>query len=217
MAKKIISEKRPPYTKYINYTLYPLIIVFVLFAALYGYMRYSNKKAEKLYNSGLRTLSEALEDKSPDNKKLNKAISILKQLNKYPMSRYHKLSMPFLGYIYFLKGDYDKALTFYNRFKKKIAKSSIEYTSLVNLASSSCYEEKKELGQAIKILEKFSNEHPESPFREFALLSLERLYRLSSRPDEAKKIMEEFIKEYPGSPFFYMAKARLLSYNNIKK
>ncbi len=218
MLGEIIREKIASYTKYTNYVLYPLMGVFILFAGLYGYMSYANRKAEKLYNSGLMLLSDALEkEDGPDHEKLNKAITILEKINKYPMSRYHKLSMPFLGYIYFLKGDYNKALVFYKGFKKKIPNSSGEYASLTNLAISSCYEEKRKLGEAIKILERFSNEHPESPFREFALLSLERLYRLSNNPGKAKKAIGEFLKEYPNSLFFYMAKARLLSYNNIKK
>lgn len=217
MAKKIALEKRSAYARYINYTLYLLIVVFLLFAGLYGYMSYTNKKAERLYNSGIQILSEALEQKDLDSKKLDKAVVVFKELiKKYPISKYHKLSMSFLGYVYFLKGDYSKAVRFYNLFKEKSVRSSVEYTSLVNLAVSSCFEEKKELDRAIKVLERFAGEHPESPFREFALLSLERLYRLDNNPNKAKKVIEKFVKEYPRSPFFYMAKARLLSYNNIK-
>ena len=218
MAKSIILEKKSLYAKYLNYIVYPVVIVFVLFAALYGYISYTNRKAEKLYNSGLKVLSEALQKKVPDEAKLDKAKAILQKIvNKYPITKYHKLSLPFLGYISFLEGDYDKAISFYAHFKKKMAKSSVEYTSLTDLAISSCYEEKKDMSKAIKILKKFSSEQPESPFREFALLSLERLYRLSNKPSKAKQVLEEFVKEYPQSPFFYMAKAHLLSYNNIKK
>jgi len=216
MAKRNIIPEKSIYTRYIQYTTYTLVIVFILFASLYGYIRYTNKKAEKLYNTAIKILTENLE-KAPNSKELEKAAKIFEDIiHKYSISKYSKLSMPFLGYLYFTKGDYDKAIRLYSKFKEKIPESSIEYLSLVNLAVSSCYEEKGNLDKAIQILSKFSKEHPESPFREFALLSLERLYRLNNQPKKAKEVIEEFIRDYPQSPFFYIAKAHLLSYNNNK-
>jgi len=217
IRKNIIPGKFTSHTQFFIYIVYVLGIVFILSAFFYGYIRYINKKAEKSYNIAIKLFTENLE-KGPNNKNMEKALRIFEDIvSKYSLSKYSKLSMPFIGYIYFTKGDYDKAIMLYNSFKEKIPESSIEYISLVNLALSSCYEEKKQLNNAIQILSKFSKEHPESPFREFALLSLERLYRLNNQPDKAKEILEEFIKNYPQSPFFYIAKAHLLSYNNTKK
>jgi len=202
------------YSKYLNYTLYPVLIVFIVFAAIYGYMSYENKKAEKEYNSALKMLFENLE-KGADNESVNKALYTFEHIiKKYPLSRFSKLSMGFAGYIYFIKGDYKNALIFYKKFKDKASKSIAEYKYLSELAISSCYEAKKDFKPAIRILRKFVKEHPESPFREFALLSLARLYRMNHNIKLAKETIKQFIKEYPQSPFFYMAKAQLLSYNN---
>ncbi len=215
--KKIKLEDFSIYSKYINYTLYPLIIIFIALAAFYGYRTYINKKAEQEFNSALTLLMKNI-NKSPKNKELKKALNMFEHIvNNYSLSKYSNLSMPFLGYLYFLEGNYDKSIKFYSKFKNKIhTYSSMEYIALSNLAISSCYEQKKDLNKAIKILNKFCEEHPESPFREFALLSLERLYRLNNNYDKEKKTIKEFIRDYPNSPFFYMVKSHLLSYNNKK-
>ena len=202
------------YSKYFNYTLYSALIVLILCIGIYGYISYENKKAEKEYNAALKMLFENLE-KGANNERINKALDMLKHIIKrYPFSRSSELSKAFVGYIYFIKGDYKNALIFYEKFKSKCPESIPEYRCLSELAISSCYEAKKDIKSAIRILKKFLDEYPKSPFREFALLNLARLYELDNNINSSKEAIKKFIKEYPQSPFFYMAKAKLLAYNN---
>ena len=52
-------------------------------------------------------------------------------------------------------------------------------------------------------------ETPDNPFRENAMLNLERIYRLNNQPEKADEILKSFAKEYGNSPFFPMVKARI--------
>jgi len=201
------------YSKYINYTLFPLLIVLLLYAGIYGYFSYINKRAEGIYDSAIKLFSENLK-KGPKSKQLENALKMFKKIvRKYPLSKYSKLSMPFIAYLSFLKGDYKKAISYYERFKEKSSDSAKEYVCLSNISLASCYEERKEYEKATRLLENALKKDPNTPFKELILLNLERLYRLQNRKDLARKTIEEFIKEYPNSPFFYVAKARLFSYN----
>ncbi len=201
------------YSKYINYTIFPLLIVLLIYAGIYGYFTYTNRKAESIYNSAIKLFSENLK-KGLNDKKLDESLKMFKSIvKKYPLSRYSRLSMPFIGYLSFMKGNYEEAILYYDKFKKKIADSAKEYTCLSDISLASCYEGKKEYKKATRLLEDILKKDPDTPFKELILLSLERLYRLQNRKELAKKTIEEFIKEYPNSPFLYMAKARLFSYN----
>ncbi len=179
-----------------------LMGVILILCCFYGYIKYTDKKAEKLYFKALERFEED---------KLDEALKIFEEVRKrYPISRYSKLSFPFLGYIYFSKGDYNKAILAYENFKKTM--QSDIYTFLSVLSISCCYEEEKKTDEAIKILEDLIKRYPDNPLEEFALLKLEMLYRKKDKK-RAKQILERFIRKYPESPFFYIAKARLLSYN----
>jgi len=52
-------------------------------------------------------------------------------------------------------------------------------------------------------------EAPDNLFRETAMLSLERVYRIDNQPEKANEILKKFVQEYKTSPFLPMAKARL--------
>ncbi len=211
MNKKIELKEISVYSRYEKYILYPLIIILLIFSGTYGYIKYVNKKAEKKYNTALKLFSENFPHALND-KKAKRALNIFEEvIKKYPLSRFSVLSMPVAGYICFIKGDYKNSEHYYNMFRKKISK--LEYRFLSALALSSCYESENNLNNAIKILQKISEQHPENPFREFALLNLARLYRMEGKSAQAKKIIKKFLEEYPQSPFFYMAKSHFLSYN----
>ena len=212
MEDKKIPKKLNFYFKYLERIGYPVLIILLILAGIYGYITHINKKAESIYNSAFWLFSKNIE-KGPNNKEIKKALKMFQELaNNYKISKYSKLAVPFVAYIYFMQGDYKKAVMYYNKFAKNVAERR-EYTALTKIAISSCYEEEKDLNKAIKALEEFFMKKREVPFKEFALLALERLYREENEPARAKKIIEEFVKEYPKSPFFYVAKAHLLSYN----
>ena len=210
MDKKVELKKVGIYTRYWKRIVYPLAGFFLVFSCAYGYMKYINNKAERKYNKALKLFSESIQHTS--NKKIEKALVIFEEVIKgYPLSRFCTLSMPFAGYIYFIKGDYKNAEYYYEMFEKKISRS--EYRFLSDLAISSCYESEKKFDKAIKMLKTLTEQHSESPFKEFALLSLERLYRIEDKPAQAKKVIKKFLDECSQSPFFYMAKSHFLSYN----
>ncbi len=214
MKKKSESKETKEisiYMRYWNYILYPLLIVLLIFSGIYGYLRYVNKKAEEKYNTAFDLFSKNLH-KGPSDKELQKSLSKFEEvIKKYSLSQFSLLSMPFAGYICFIKGDYKDAERYYKMFKKKVSNS--EYIFLSDLALSSCYESENKLDNAIQILRSVSKQYPESPFKEFALLNLERLYRMEGKLDQSKKIIKQFLERYPQSPFFYMAKSHFLSYN----
>jgi len=64
------------------------------------------------------------------------------------------------------------------------------------------------LKKAILILSSIV-EAPDNLFRETAMLSLERVYRIDNQPEKSNEILKKFVQEYKASPFLPMAKARL--------
>jgi hypothetical protein len=51
-------------------------------------------------------------------------------------------------------------------------------------------------------------------FKEQAMLSLARVYRLANQKDKSKKILQEFVEKYETSPFLPIAKAHLDEYHS---
>ena len=74
---------------------------------------------------------------------------------------------------------------------------------------ATCYEAKGDLKSAIETLKPVI-EAPDNPFKETAMLSLARLYRLDNNPAKSEEILKEFVDKYEASPFHSMAKAHLL-------
>ena len=78
------------------------------------------------------------------------------------------------------------------------------------MALAVCYEEKGELDKAIQALEQITTGTNDS-FKEQAILSLARIYRLSEQPDKSDELLKDFINKYPASPFLPQAKAHVRS------
>jgi tetratricopeptide (TPR) repeat protein len=190
-------------------------VVLVGYLSVYGYMRHINNKGQEAYNLAYDALSEPPNPaKSSDpgapaqNDDIKKAEGLFEQvIDAYGMSKAARLALPQVGHIKFTEKKYDDAIRYYDRFAEEISGHK-EYEDLTFLARASCYEAKGELKKAISILTSLV-EVPTNPFRETAMLSLERVYRLDNQPEKAHDILAKFVQDYKTSPFLPIAKARL--------
>ncbi len=182
-------------------------IIVVGYLSVYAYMRHINKKGQEAYNLAYDSLTDTLNPGATP-KTLNKAEGLFERvIDEYGMSKAARLALPQVGHVKFTEKKYDDAILYYDRFAEAISGDK-QYEDLTSMALASCYEAKGELKKAISILTPLL-ESLANPFRETAMLTLERLYRLDNQPERANEILERFVKEYQTSPFFPMAKARL--------
>jgi predicted negative regulator of RcsB-dependent stress response len=79
---------------------------------------------------------------------------------------------------------------------------------MANLALAACFEAKGDLKTAMETLIPVV-EIPDNSFREPAMLSLARLYRLDNKPEKAREILNEFVEQHADSPLLPFAKAQL--------
>lgn len=184
-----------------------IAVIVAGYLAVYGYMRHINKNAQEVYNMAYDTLTDNLEpDVTPE--KLKKAEELFERvIDEYGMSKAARLALPQVGHVKFVEKKYDDAILFYDRFAAEVSGEK-EYETLTSLALAGCYEAKGDLKKAIFILSPIV-EAPDNLFRETAMLSLERVYRIDNQPEKANEILKKFVQEYKTSPFLPMAKARL--------
>ena len=190
-------------------------VILVGYLSIYGYMRHVNKKGQEAYNLAYNALTEVSErdagDKAavvPENENLKEAEDLFEAvIDEYGMSKAARLALPQVGHINFTQQKYKEAVRYYERFREEIS-GHPQYKDLTSLALASCFEAKGEFDKAVSTLTPIV-EDPTNPFRETAMLNLERLYRLDNQPEKARDILEKFIQDYQTSPFLPMAKARL--------
>jgi predicted negative regulator of RcsB-dependent stress response len=184
-----------------------IAIIVAGYLAVYGYMRHVNKRGQEAYNIAYDTLTDDLQSGiTPE--KLKKAEELFeKVIEEYGMSKAARLALPQVGHVKFTNKKYDDAILFYDKFAAEVSGEK-EYEDLTSLALAGCYEAKGDLKKAIFLLSSIVDA-PDNPFRETAMLSLERVYRIDKQPEKANEILEKFVQEYRTSPFLPMAKARL--------
>jgi outer membrane protein assembly factor BamD (BamD/ComL family) len=189
-------------------------IIVAGYLSVYAYTKHVNKKGQEAYNLAYDVLADMGNRATPEpnaiakKEDLDKAEELFdKVIDEYGMSKAARLSLPQVGHIKFVENKYDDAILLYERFAKEISGEK-EYETLTSMAEALCYEAKGELKKAISILTPLV-EAKNNPFRETAMLSLERLYRLDNQPQKAYDLLKQFVQEYPTSPFIPMAKARL--------
>jgi tetratricopeptide (TPR) repeat protein len=194
-----------------------IVIIVIAFVAGNLYLRHINNKGQDAFNTACYFLADNMK---PDagTEDLKKAAELFETVtDKYSLSNAAKLAYPQIAYLKFLEKEYDEAIGLYQRFLDKISGDTkyLEFKSLTNLALAACYEAKGDLKRAIDQLKPVVVATGD-PFRELAMLNLERLYRLDNQHQKAGTIVQEFVEEYKDSPFFPMAKARFLSYGGGK-
>ena len=182
-------------------------ILIVLYMAVNTYFRYVNKKGHDAYNTAFLLAAKNLnpEAKPEDLKKVESLFT--KVIDDHGLSKASRLALPQVAYTKFTEKQYDDAIAFYKKFLKKVS-GDAAYESLANLALAACYEAKGDLKTAMTYLNPVVKA-PEHPFKETAMLSLARLYRLDNNPEKAKEILEDFVENYTDSPFLSLAKAQL--------
>jgi tetratricopeptide (TPR) repeat protein len=184
-----------------------LAVAAVAYLSVYGYTRYINKKGQEAYNKAYDTLG-MLMTADPNPVDIKRTGDLFKEvIDEYGSSKAARVALPQVAYVKFKEKKYDEAISLYEEFSEEMS-GDRRYQSLTALALGSCYEAKGDLKKAIAVLVS-AIENLDDPFRETAMLSLERMYRLDNQPEKANEILKEFVKGYPDSPFLAMAKSRL--------
>ncbi|MBC8417482.1 MAG: hypothetical protein H8E10_02680 [Desulfobacterales bacterium] len=191
----------------LKYAGIAVAVIVAGYLSVYGYLSYINKKGQEAYNVAYDTLTEGLKPgTTPENLKKAEAL-FEKVIDEYAMSKAARLALPQVGHVKFTEKKYDDAILFYDKFAVEVSGDK-ENVDLTSLALAACYEAKGDLKKAISILNSLVDAQ-DNPFRETAMLSLERVYRLDKQNEKANEILKKFVQEYKTSPFLPMAKARL--------
>jgi len=185
-----------------------LVAVAVVYVAVWGYMKHTNKMGQEAYNVAYNTLNQNVESEAADKETTEKSEALFEEvINGYGMSKAADLALAQVGHAKFSTQKYDDAINYYEEFATK-ASGNEAYETLTLLALAACHEAKGEMGKAAGILDGIMKTS-DNPFRENAMLNLERIYRLDNQPEKANEILKIFAKEYSNSPFFPMVKARI--------
>jgi predicted negative regulator of RcsB-dependent stress response len=184
-----------------------LAVIVIAYLAVHAYFGYINKKGQDAYNTACYALAQDMKP-SVDPEELKRAIELFEKVtDQYGLSKAARLALPPLTYLKFLEKKYDEGVALQKEFLNTVS-GETQYESLGSLALAACYEAEGDLKAAIETLDPVMN-RAYDPFKEAAMLSLARLYRLDNKPERAKEILKEFVEEYKDSPFLPLAKARL--------
>ena len=185
-----------------------LAVIVVAYISIWAYMGHTNKKGQGAYNVAYNTLVQSLQSEKTDKDGLKRSESLFEEvISDYGMSKAADLALAQVGHAKFRDEKYDDAIDYYEEFSTK-ASGNEAYETLTLLALAACHEAKGEMKEAAGILDGII-ETSDNPFRENAMLNLERIYRLDNQPEKADKILKTFAKEYANSPFYPMVKARI--------
>ncbi len=191
----------------LKYAGFVIAILVVAYLGVTTYLRYVNKNGQNAYNTAYQTLTKEMKpDANPDN--LRKSEELFNKVtDDYALSKVARLALPQIAYLKFLDKKYDEAIVLYRKFLDKVS-GNTEYELMTNLALAACFEAKGDLKTAMETLIPVV-EIPDNSFREPAMLSLARLYRLDNKPEKAREILNEFVEQHADSPLLPFAKAQL--------
>ena len=196
------------YQKQLRVVGVALAVIVVGYLAVTTYLRHINKKGQDAYNTACYALAENMKP-GADPENLNRSVELFEKVkDQYGLSKAAGLALPHIAYLKFLEKKYDEAIALQQEFLDDVS-GKTQYESLSSLALAACHEAKGDLKAAIESLSPVLDRPYDDPFKEAAMLSLARLYRLDNEPERAKEILKEFVEEYKDSPFLPMAKARL--------
>ena len=182
-------------------------ILVVLYLAGNAYFGYVNNKGYEAYNEAYQAAVNTLKpDVKPE--ELEKAEALFSRVREdHGWAKASRLALPQLAFIKFQEKKYDEAIDLYKKFLEK-ASGDKAYAPLAHMALAACYEAKGDLKAAMDHLNPVINT-PDHPFKEPAMLSLARLYRLDQKPEKARELMKEFVETFKESPFLPVAKTYL--------
>ncbi len=185
-----------------------LAVIAVAYIAVWGYMKHTNKMGQTAYNNAYDTLMPDFQSGEINKDSMENAEQLFQALiSDYGMSKAAALALAQVGHAKFETQKFEDAIVYYGEFATK-ASDNEAYETLTHLALAACYEAKGDLKKAEGILDGIVKS-ADNPFRETAMLNLERVYRLDNQPEKANDILKTFAKEYGNSPFYPMVKARL--------
>lgn len=187
-----------------------LVIAVIVIAYLGGrtFLKFVNEKGQEAYNTAYTSLTENMKPNADPGSLRESEELFTEVIDNHGMSKAARLALPQAAYVKFVEKKYDEAIALYEKFLDKVS-GDTAYESLASLGLATCYEAKGDLKAAIKALKPVI-EAPDDPFKETAMLSLARLYRLDNDPEKSKEILKEFVDKYEASPFHSMAKAHVL-------
>ena len=195
--------------KYLGGAIAAALIIYLGITTVMGYI---NKKGQNAYNMAYYNLAQNV-DLNSESEDLKQSVDLFqKVIDDYGFSKVSRLALPELAYLKMVEEKYDEAIPLYQEFSSKLA-DNIPYQSLARIALAACYEAKGEFERAIEILKQVTA-GPEDLFKEQAMLSLARVYRLADQEDKSKEILKEFVEEFKTSPFFPIANALLHEYRS---
>ena len=185
-----------------------LVVIAVAYISIWGYMKHTNQKGQAAYNVAYDTLVQSLQAEDAGKEGIKKSEVLFEAvISDYGMSKAADLALAQVGHAKFTNKQYDDAIVYYEEFSDK-ASGNEAYKTLNLLALAACHEAKGEMKKASAILDGIVK-NSDNPFRENAMLNLERIYRLDNQPEKADEILKTFAAEYGNSPFFPMVKARI--------
>ena len=183
----------------------------LIYLGINTFMGHINKKAQTAYNTAFYALAKNTDPETAP-KELKESAELFQQvIDKYGLSKVSRLALPELAYLKVLEKKYDEAIPLYERFLNEVSDNA-PYQSLARLALAACYEAKGDMENAIQTLNQITA-GPNALFKEEAMLSLARVYRLADQKDKSKEILQEFIENYENSPHLPLAKTHLNKYH----
>jgi len=193
----------------LRYLGYAVAAIAVAYFAVQIWMGQVNEKGQMAYNAAADDMRNWMIKPDPDITELQKSGEMFSEvIEKHSMSKAARLALPLAAHVKFLEKNYPEAIKQYQKFLDELSGDPL-YESLARLALASCYEAEGELKTAIEVLSPLVEDASGSAFRQTAMWTLARLYRLDDRPEKEAEILKNFVSEYEGSPYYAMAKARL--------
>ncbi len=200
------------HSRQFNYLVGAAAAGLLIYLGITLFTGYINKRGQTAYNTAYYILAEST-DPERDAEVLKASAELFqKVIDKYGMSKVSRLALPELAYLRMSERKYDEAIALYLEFLNKVPDNT-PYQSLARLALAACYEAKGDFESAIERLSQVVD-GAHDVFKEQAMLSLARVYRLHNQKDKSKKILEEFLEKYKTSPFLPIAKAHLDEYHS---
>lgn len=185
-----------------------LAVITAAYISIWAYMGHTNKMGQEAYNVAYDALVQSLQSGETDEKSVKKSEGLFEEvISDYGMSKAADLALAQVGHAKFTNKQYDDAIDYYQEFSGK-ASGNEAYETLTLLALAACHEAKGDMKKAVSILDGIVKAS-DNPFRENAMLNIERIYRLDNQPEKADEILKTFAKEYTNSPFYPMVKARI--------
>ncbi len=197
------------YRQQLRYAGLAIAAVVIGYFAIHAWTGHINEEGQNAYNTAANAVLSAVMTPDADLASLKKSGDLFaKVIDEHGMSKAAHLAVPQAAYLRFLEKDYPKAIELYEEFLDEVS-GNPQYEALTSLALAACYEAKGDFKTAIKTLNPLVKTASHNPFRESAMWSLARLYRLDNDSEKAVEILKEFVEKFEGSPYHAMAKAFL--------